>query len=176
MSRIEALPAWLKANWFLVVALLVVGTDLVILQTPNSASPRLLEVGLLCDLAIVVPGLYIARYWRNGKRTFLRAIALASLGFWSVSKLLPESGQFLTQSLWPVRYVALAVLVAIELKVALAIYRSVFRGASRQEAARALQSEAGMPAWAARVAAAEAAIWRTAYIKARALLQRRPRQ
>jgi hypothetical protein len=175
VSRIESLPSWLKANWFLVAAALVVGSDLVALQVPNWASPRLLEFGLLSDLAIVVPGLYVACYWRKGKQALLRAIALASLGFWSASKLLPESAHFLVQSLWPVRYVALAVLFVVELKVMLAIYRSVFRGASRQEVANSLQSQAGMPAWAASLAAAEAAFWHSAYTKAKAFLQWRRR-
>jgi hypothetical protein len=136
------------------------------------SSPRLLEVGLLSDLAIVVPGLCIACYWRKGKPAVLRAIALASLGFWSASKLLPESGHFLIQSLWPVRYAALAVLLVVELKVMLAIYRSVFRGASRAEVATRIQSQAGMPAWAAKLAAAEATLWHAAYTKAKAALQR----
>jgi hypothetical protein len=169
LSRIEALPGWLKANWFLLAAAIVVGTDLAVLQVPNWAPPRLLEVGLLCDLAIVVPGLYIACYWRRGKQAFLRAVAIAALGFWSASKLLPESGHFLIQSLWPVRYFALAVLFLIELKVTFAVYRSVFRGATHQEAVSALQAQAGMPAWAARLAAAEAAFWRSVYTKAKAL-------
>jgi len=162
--------SWIKANWFVAAAVLLVGTDLAVLQLPNGSSPRLLEFGLLSDLCIVLPGLYLACYWRNGKRSVLRAVALASLGFWAASKLLPESGQFLIQQLWPVRYVALAVIVLIELKVMLAVYRAVFSGTSRQEAAEALERQAGMPAWAAKLAAAEAALWSWLYKAAKAAL------
>ena len=175
MSRARAFPTWLKANWFLVAAALVVASDILALGTQNWASPRLLEIGLLSDLAVVVPGLYIACYWRKGKPTLLRAVALASLGFWSVSKLVPESGQFLIPSLWPVRYAALAVLLVIEVKVMLAMYRSVFGGASRHRVVESLQAQTGMPAWAAKLAAAEAAFWHTAYAKVKALFQWRRR-
>lgn len=172
MSRVRAIADWIKGNWFIVAASLVVASDIVALRTPNWASPRLLEFGLLSDLAIVVPGLYVACYRRKGKPALLRAVALACLGFWSVSKLLPESGQFLVPTLWPVRYAALAVLALVEIKVMLAMYRSVFGGASRQEAAASLQAQTGMPAWAARLAAAEAAFWRSAGAKVKAVVRR----
>ena len=167
-----ALPTspWIKTNWFVAAAVLLVGTDLAVLLLPNSASPRLLEFGLLLDLCIVLPGLYLACYWRKGKRSVLRAIAFASIGFWASTKLLPESGQFLIQQLWPIRYVALAVIVLIEFKVILAVYRAVLSGASRQEAAATLEQKAGMPAWAAKLAAAEAALWSSMCKAARAIL------
>jgi hypothetical protein len=164
-------PAWLKGNWFFVAAAFVLASDILALQTPNWSSPRLLEIGLLSDLAIVVPGLYIACYWRKGKPAVLRAIALASLGFWSASKLLPEAGQVLIPSLWPVRYAALAVLMVIEFKVLLSMYRSVFGGASRHNVAESLQAQTGMPPWAAKLAAAEAAIWHAAYTKVKAIFR-----
>lgn len=168
----QALPttSWIKANWFVAAAVLLVGTDLAVLLLPNSTSPRLLEFGLLSDLCIVLPGLYLACYWRKGKRSVLRAIALASIGFWASSMLLPKSDHFLIQQLWPVRYVALAVLALIELRIMLAVYRAVFSGASRQEAAATLEKRTGMPAWAAKLAAAEAALWSSLYKAAKAIL------
>jgi hypothetical protein len=161
LNRALQTSSWIKANWFVAAAVLLLGTDLSVLLLPNGASPRLLEFGLLSDLCIVLPGMYLACYWRKGKRTVLRAIAFASIGFWTSSKLLPESGQFLIQQLWPVRYVALAVIVLIEFKVMLAVYRAVFSGASRQKAASMLEKQSGMPAWAAKLAAAEASWWST---------------
>ena len=168
----QALPIspWIKSNWFVAVAVLLLGTDLAVLLVPDSASPRLLEIGLLSDLCLILPGLYLACYWRNGKRSVLRAIAIASIGFWVSSKLLPESSQFLIQKLWPVRYIALAVLFLIELKVVLTVYRAVFSGASRQEAAVSLEKQAGLPAWAAKLAAAEAAWWSSIYKAAKAII------
>jgi hypothetical protein len=168
----QTLPtsSWIKANWFVAAAVLLLGTDLAVLLLPNSTAPRLLEFGLLSDLCIVLPGLYLACYWRKGKRSVLRAIAFASIGFWVSSKLLPESGQFLIQQLWPVRYVALAVIVFIELKVMLAVYRAIFSGASREEAAATLEQQSGMPAWAAKLAVAEASLWSSLHKAAKAIL------
>lgn len=172
MNQVQAPPSWLKANWFFVVAALVVAVDVMALRTPNWSSPRLLEAGLLSDLALVVPGLYLACYGRRGKRTYLRAVAMASLGFWCASKLLPESGQFIIPSLWPIRYLAIAVLLWIEFKVTFSIYRAVFSGASRQDAAASLQVQAGMPAWAAKLVAAEASFWRSAALKMKSIFRR----
>ena len=172
MGKTFTFTVGLKGNWFFVAAALVLASDVLALQTPDWSSPRLLEIGLLSDLAIVVPGLYIACYWRKGKSAVLRAVALASLGFWSASKLLPESNQFLIPSLWPVRYVTLAVLMVIEFKIMLSMYRSVFGGASRRKVAESLQAQTGMPPWAAKLAAAEAAIWHAAYTKAKAIFRR----
>ena len=170
MHQAQPASSWIKANWFFAAAVVLLCTDFVVLFLPNSASPRLLELGLLSDLCIVLPGLYLACYWRKGKRTVLRAIAFASIGFWASSKLLPESGQFLIQQLWPLRYVALAVIVLIEFKVMLAAYRAVFSGASREEAAATLEQQSGMPTWAAKLAAAEASLWSSLHKAAKAIL------
>jgi len=170
LNQGQPASSWIKANWFVAAAALLVVTDLAVVLRPNSASPRLLELGLLSDLCIVLPGLYLACYWRKGKRSVLRAIAFASIGFWASSKLLPESGQFFIQQLWPFRYVALAVIVLIEFKVMLAVYRAVFSGASREEAAATLERQSGMPAWAAKLAAAEASLLSSLHKAAKAIL------
>lgn len=170
MDQAQPASSWMKANWFVAAAILLLGTDLAVVLLPNSASPRLLEIGLLSDLCIVLPGLYLACYWRKGKRSVLRAIAIASIGFWAASMLLPENGQFLIQQLWPLKYVALAVIVLIELKVILAVYRAIFAGASREAAASTLERQSGMPAWAAKLAAAEASLWAKLYKTAKAIL------
>ena len=164
-------PSWISANWFVAAAVLLVGTDLAVSLLPDSTSPRLLEFGLLSDLCIVLPGLYLACYWRKGKRSLLRAIALTSIGFWASSRLLPESDHVLIRQLWPVRYVALMVLLLIELKIMLAVYRAVFSGASRKEAAATLEKQSGMPPWAAKLAAAEAAMWSSVYKAAKSILK-----
>jgi len=171
LNHVQPASTWIKANWFVAAAVPLLAADLAVLLLPNSASPRLLEVGLLSDLCIVLPGLYLACYWRKGKRSVLRAIALASIGFWVSSKLLPESSQFLVQRLWPFRYVALAVIVLIEFKVMLGVYRAVFSGASREEAAATLEKQSGMPAWAAKLAAIEASLWSSLHKAAKAILE-----
>lgn len=163
----HALPAqnWLRINWFIPAACAVLAVDLFVLNIKNGASPRLLEAGLLGDLAIIIPCLYLACCWHNGKRAFIRTFAMASLGFWLASKLLPVPGHFIINSLSPLRYVALAVLFAIEVKVVLVMYKAIFSGASRQEAQAALQAQADMPLWVAKLMASEAAFWRAIYLR-----------
>ena len=163
---------WLRVNWFFAVAAAVLATDLTILNSHHGASPQLLEAGLLGDLAVVIPCAYLACYWRNGKRAIIRAFAMASLGFWLTSKLLPASGHFIINSLSPLRYVALAVLFAIEVKVVLVMYKAVFSGATRREAETSLQTQADMPIWVAKLMAAEAVFWRAAYAKFKSLRQK----
>lgn len=168
LNHFHPSSSWIKANWFVVAAVLLVATDLAVLQLSDRITPRLREFGLLFDLCVILPTLYLACYWRNGRPSVLRAIAMASLGFWAASKVLPGSGQFLIPQLWPAKYIALAVLALIELKVMLAVYRAVFSGATRQEATALLRRE-GMPAWVAKLAAAEAALWSALYRGARAI-------
>ena len=158
----------LRANWFFVAAAAVLATDLTVLNIPHGASPRLLEAGLLGDLALLIPCLYLACYWRKGKRAVIRTLALASLGFWFASKLLPASGHFIISSLSPLRYVALAVLFAIEVKVVLVTYKAVFSGATRREAEASLQQQTDLPVWVAKLMTAEAMFWRAAWAKVKA--------
>ena len=163
---------WLRANWFFAAAAAVLAADLTVLNINHGATPQLLEVGLLGDLAVVIPCLYLACYWRNGKRAIIRAFAMASLGFWLASKLLPVSGHFIISSLSPLRYVALAVLFAIEVKVVLVMYKAVFSGATRGEAETSLQTQADMPLWVATLMATEAMFWRAAYTKIKGLFRK----
>jgi hypothetical protein len=158
LNHAQPAPSWIKANWFAAAIVPLLAADLAVLLLPNSASPRLLEVGLLSDLCIVLPGLYLACYWRKGKRSVFRAIALASIGFWVSSKLLPESSQFLVQRLWPFRYVALAVIVSIEFKVMLGVYRAVFSGMAGKRLLQRLSNiQACRPG--CQIAAVEASLW-----------------
>jgi hypothetical protein len=62
------------------------------------------------------------------------------------------------------------VIVLIEFRVMLAAYRAVFAGASREEAAATLERQSGMPAWAAKLAAAEASLWSTLHKAAKSIL------
>jgi hypothetical protein len=169
----------LRQHWFWLVALAMLATDTTVihlsLHSSSSASPQFIEAGLLCDLALVLPCLYLVCYRREGKRAIVRSIALASVGVWAASKLLPETGHFLIKDLYPVRYAALAVIAVIELKMVVAAYKAykaVFQGASRQ-ASEAQLAKAGMPPWAAKLAAAEAAFWHRVYSKVKGLLGKR---
>ena len=94
----------------------------------------------------------------------LRALGLSCLGIWVAGHIVPSEHHHILSSAGFVRYIGLAVLFAIELKLALVIYRSVFRkGQDAAPAALAAAKDAGMPEWAARLMAWEVSLWRKAW-------------
>lgn len=153
-------PPWLTAHWFLVAAAAIVSVNWLALPGIRADLPRLAESAALFDFAIVLPALYWLCYRRRRRDAGVRALALACLGAWAVSKLIPPSEHQLLDYLMPLRYVGLAVLVAIELKILVALYRMVFSGATRAAAAAQIQNQADLPPWLSRLLVAEAMFWR----------------
>lgn len=167
-----SLPPSLKAHWFFFVAALIVAGNWLALPGVRADLPHLAEPAALFDLAILLPALYWLCYRHRRKDAGLRALALSCLGIWSVSKLIPQSEQQLLVYLTPLRYVGLAVLVAIELKIVLALYRAVFSGATRDAAAEQIQRQADLPPWLTRLLVAEAVLWRRVWVFVRRLVRR----
>lgn len=147
-----------RAHWFFLAGPLVVATDVLVALQARGQFDRVLEAGLLFDLAVIVPALYWLCYRDRGRRSAIRAAALACLGIWATLKLVPAAEQDLVTYVAPLRYVGLAVLVWLEFAVVLAIYRSVFGGRSTSEAVAAASRD--LPPWQARIIALEAAFWR----------------
>ena len=160
MSTKTSTLRFLRANWFFpatAIALLMNSTTVYLDQW---SSPELLEAGLLFDFAILLPVLYLICYRSEGKRSVVRAVALACLGIWALGHVVPEENQSLLQDLQFVRYTGLGVLVLLQAKLIVAIFRAV-SGAStnaEHEASR-LGDETGTPLWVRRLLAWEAAIW-----------------
>ncbi len=146
-----------RLHWFFLVAPVLVAVDLVVGLSARGEIDRLLEAGLIIDLAVVVPCLYWLCYRAQGRRAVVRAAALACLGVWMVLKLVPEPERDLLNYVAPLRHVGIAVLVWLEMVVVLAIYKSVFKGGTEREAIR--QAPAELPPWVARLIALEARFW-----------------
>jgi hypothetical protein len=121
---------------------------------------RLIEAGLLFDLAVLIPCLYWLCYRGRGRKAVVRAAALCCLGIWVTLKLVPEAERELLNYVAPLRYFGIAVLVWLELAVVVAIYRTAFKGGSANEVAAQAQDKADLPPWAARLLAREALFWR----------------
>jgi hypothetical protein len=147
----------LRAHWFFFVAPLIVVADLHLALTVQGEFNRWLEAGLLLDLMLVVPGLYWLCYRSKGRAAIIKAVALACLGIWVATKLVPEPEQDLLGLMAPLRYLGLAVLLLIEIKLMVAIYRSAFKGDTVEEITA--KGGADMPAWAAKLIAMEARFW-----------------
>jgi hypothetical protein len=147
----------LRMHWFFLTAPIVFAVDLYAGLSFRGEVDRLLEAGLLFDLAVVIPGLYWLCYRQRGRKAVIRAAAMACLGIWVASKLVQESEQDLLDYFVLIRYAGLAVLIWLEVAVFLAIYSAIFKGGSVAEATS--QAPAEVPQWAARLLAREARFW-----------------
>ncbi len=151
---------FLRAHWFFPAAAIALLMNSTTVYLDQWASPELLEAGLLFDFAILLPVLYLICYRSQGKRSVVRAVALACLGIWAVGHVVPEGDQSLLQDLQFIRYIGLGVLVLLQVKLMVAIFRAT-SGASASAAheASTLADETGTPPWVRKLLAWEAAVW-----------------
>jgi hypothetical protein len=149
-----------RHRWFLPVAAMVVAGDLSAARWGGWSNARALEAGLLFDLAVLLPLLYLWCSGRQARGAVVRAVALACFGIWATGKIVPVEQQHLLGAVGWLRYLGLAGLVALEIKLGVAVYKAVvFSGKPRHEAEASLMSQ-GMPPWLARLMGLEAALWR----------------
>ncbi len=159
-TRVSSPLRILRANWFFPAAGIALLLNSLTIYLDQWSSPEMLEAGLLFDFAILLPVLYLICYRSEGKRSVVRAIALACLGIWALGHVVPEASQSLLHDLQVVRYIGLGVLVLLQVKLIVAIFRAV-SGASagaKHEASR-LGEETGTPPWVQKLLAWEASIW-----------------
>ena len=153
-----------RTHWFFLAAAVVAISDLTVAAFDGWSNPALIEAGILFDLSIVIPALYLWCYRSRGKAAVLRAVALSCLGIWVAGHVVPSEHHHILGTVGFVRYIGLGVLLVIELKLAVMIFRAAF--SRDQEAAPAVletAKDAGMPEWAARLMAWEASLWRKAW-------------
>lgn len=147
----------LRTHWFFFVAPVILAGWIYVTKETQAPVDRILEVGLLFDLVVLVPCLYWLCYRARGRRALLRAAALACLGIWVALKLVPESDREILGYVAPLRWVGLAALIWLEVKVVAAIYKSVFKVGSTAQATSLATSD--MPPWVTQLLALEAKVW-----------------
>lgn len=152
----------LKRHWFWPVALAVVATNALVVVSDGWQAPRIKEFGILFDFAVLIPLLYLICYRASGKRTLVRSLALACLGVWAAGHIVPTVHHSLISQIGWVRYVGLAVLVLIEIRLGIEIWRLAFCSQAEDsgEAIRQKAEQEGMPLWVAKLMAAEARVWK----------------
>ncbi|WP_295492286.1 hypothetical protein [Sphingorhabdus sp. EL138] len=148
----------LKENWFWPVAL---SSGVIVWLLTNTLPPQDLgywELVVLFDVLFTLPLLFALCYRRTltSKNLIIRIIALQCLGIWLATKLVPiESQMVLPQLAW-LRYAGLAVLVLIEVRIMVALFKILFKpdtGSKQLE-------DVGMPPFLAKLALLEVRFWR----------------
>jgi len=148
----------IRDNWFWPATLLLFAfVWFLAAATPNPLEPGF-ELALIFDAVVTLPALYFICYRKSltRRRMAIRIVALQCLGIWLASKLIPTSEQHILPALKWVRYAGLAVLVLVELKLAMILFRLLFKpGVTEAELA-----QSGMPKFIAKWAMIEARFWR----------------
>lgn len=172
-ARIKLDGNSLKAHWFVVAFVLIFAGNGTLTYLDGWGSTRLMEAGLLFDFAILIPSLYLICYRDQGKKIIYKAIGLACLGIWATGKFIPEESHRILESVSFLRYVGLGVLFLIELRIGIAIFKSVFASEKQYEKNRdAAISEADMPVWLAKLMAWEANLWRKVWLSFKRLFSK----
>ncbi|TGD75711.1 hypothetical protein E4634_02185 [Mangrovimicrobium sediminis] len=152
----------MKRHWFWPAAFAVAAINAFTIVIDGWQAPQLKEFGVIFDFAVLIPLLYFFCYRKLGKQTLVRTIAFACLGFWVAGKIVPDTHHLLIDQLAWVRYLGLAVLVLIEIRIATEIWRLAFcsRSEDASEAIKLKAEQEGMPPWVAKLMAAEAKFWK----------------
>ncbi|MBH9576872.1 hypothetical protein [Inhella proteolytica] len=178
MHTLPALPPerpWLLRHWFVPAALLLALGDLSSVWAQGWTDAPWLEAVLLFDFVVVIPLLYLVCYRHKGKAACVQALALACLGIWALDKLMPAEGRQWLDALVGLRWFGLALLIALEIKLGIVVYKAVvFSGQTREQAQSRFESE-GLPPWLARFMAFEAGLWRRLWVFLQRLVGRGPR-
>jgi hypothetical protein len=158
---LPTLPNWLRQHWFYAAAAMILMGDFTVITLDKWQNARLMEAGLLADFAIVIPLLYLICYRKNGSKALIRALGLCCLGIWAVGHIVPEAQHHMIEKVSFLRYVGLGVLLLIELRLMIGIYRAMF-GKPEQMRANIESSleKANLPPWLARIVMLEAKLWR----------------
>jgi hypothetical protein len=163
-----------KDHWFWPLACAVCAVNLMVLLLDGWQSPQIKEFGVLLDFAVVIPMLYLICYWRNGKQALIKATALACLGIWAAGHIVPNEHHAILNEVGLLRYIGLAVLIAIQVKIGIEIFRLAFRSESHTESDSAVKRKAeeeGIPPWVANLLARESRMWRKAWLAIRGLFR-----
>ncbi len=159
----EQLRRWSGANWFVLAAPPLAAVAFLIARTiPWGEESGGYEAVLLFDACVTGPLLYALCYGRtmSAGRLAVRMLALACLGIYLLGYLVPPHAQSLLPSFGWTRWIGIAVLLLIELRLLVAGIRLVFGGGATAEE---LQAKTGAPPWIARLMLIEARFWKAVW-------------
>ena len=163
ITRLKA-QNWLSSHWFIPIALAVAVGDLSSVYFAGWTDAQLVEAALLFDFVVVIPCLYWWCYRAKGRVSIVHAVGLACFAIWCTGKIIPPEHRNLIDSVSWLRYVGLAGLLALEIKLGIIVFKAViFSGQSKSDAQKTFESE-GLPPWLAKLMAFEASLWRKLWL------------
>jgi hypothetical protein len=150
---------WLRRNWFLPLLALLLAIEFAFARSIDWSQPRVPEAAMLFDLCLFLPALHFLCYRRKlaWKPLLVRTAALALLGIYVASKLIPPAAQGLVAELGWARTAGLVVLALIELRLLAVALKLVFGGRATAEE---VAERTGAPPWIARLMLLEARFWK----------------
>lgn len=151
----------LGAHWFVPVFALILGA-LWLAARDSMFMAQGGEKAILADLCLTVPILYVLCYRRrhSALQLGMRAVALACLGIWLGSWIIPASDQSVLNELGPLRVAGLVVLAVIELRLLVAMTRLVF---GPETSASEISRVTGAPPFIAKLMLLEARFWKAVW-------------
>lgn len=151
------MTARLKDNWFWPLAIILWAFVMLISRTVPTQKLDGWEMAVIFDVLVTLPALFALCYRTKLTRgkLVLRILALQCLGIWLATKIVPFETQILLPQLSWLRYVGLSVLVFIELRIVLAMFKVIFKA----ETTTTQLEDFGMPPFLAKLALLEARFW-----------------
>lgn len=153
------LGGWARRNWFVPLLALLIAIEFAFARTTDWSRDGVAEAAILFDMCLFVPALYALCYRRRLalRPLLIRTFALALLGIYIATTLVPPGAQVLIADLAWARTAGWVVLALIELWVMIAVVKLVFGGGATAEQ---VAERSGAPAWVARLMLLEARFWK----------------
>lgn len=166
-----------NATMFYLLMMLIIAGNMLVAQTDDWSTPALVEFGVVFDCAVLIPLLYLWFFRKAEKINWIKPLALACLGVWVAGHVVPDTHHQLINQLTYLRYLGLAVLVLIEIRIMSRIYRHVFSTPDKHIDTKQMIQDASkeqpMPEWVARIIAWEAKLYRTIWLKIKHFINRK---
>jgi hypothetical protein len=153
-----AMTERLKRNWFWPVTLVLLAAAWSFGLSLPPEELRGWEMAVVFDVLVTLPLLFALCYRSTLTRNnlIIRILALQCLGIWLATKIVPVESQILLPQLSWLRYAGLTVLVLIELRIMVVLFKTVFKADTTSKQLE----EIGMPPFLAKLALLEARFWR----------------
>jgi hypothetical protein len=157
-----SIHSWLHRNWAVPVIAAALLFELVFSRATDWSTDGFAETAILIDLCLFLPALHAICYRKSlsRKALIMRTAALACLGVYLASKLVPAQAHDLLRDLLWMKNAGWALLALLEVWLALQLVRLVYGGRHEADEISRLQ---GAPEWIVRLMLLEARFWKAVW-------------